>query len=99
MAQQTAVEWFHKKTWELKMLLEKQQISVGEYGVAYYDILEESKEMEREQHDVTFTAGYDYRSSKEKDIIEAFGMNSKPTFEQYYTQTYGTRLQNETNRK
>ena len=23
---QTAVEWFHKKTWELKILLEKQQI-------------------------------------------------------------------------
>jgi hypothetical protein len=50
MAQQTAVEWFHKKTWELKMLLEKQQISVGEYGVAYYDIFEQAKQMEGEQH-------------------------------------------------
>lgn len=49
MAQQTAVEYFHEKTWELKMLLEKQQISVDEYGVAYYDILEESKEMEKQQ--------------------------------------------------
>ena len=48
MAQQTAVEYFHEKTWELKMLLEKQQISVGEYGVAYYDILQESKEMEKQ---------------------------------------------------
>lgn len=49
---------------------------------------EQAKQMERGQHDITFTAGYDYRSSKEKDIIEAFGVNSKPTFEQYYTQTY-----------
>jgi hypothetical protein len=48
LTQQTAVEYFHEKTWELKMLLEKQQISVGEYGVAYYDLLEESKEMEKQ---------------------------------------------------
>ena len=52
------------------------------------DEIEQAKEMEKEQHDVTFAAGYDYRSSKEKNIIEAFGMNSKPTFEQYYNETF-----------
>jgi hypothetical protein len=50
--------------------------------------IEQAKEMEKEQHDVTFAAGYDYRSSKEKNIIEAFGMNSKPTFEQYYNESF-----------
>lgn len=75
---QTAVEWFQEKTWELKMLLEKQQISVDEYGVAYYDILEEAKQMEREQK-IKFAdnygfhiCGYDYERA-----------------EQYYNETYG----------
>jgi hypothetical protein len=70
---------------------------ISELVVKIKDIEIQAKEMEKQQHDVTFTSGYDYRSSKEKDIIEAFGNNSKPTFEQYYTQTYTTRLQNETN--
>jgi hypothetical protein len=50
--------------------------------------IEQAKKMEKKQHDVTFAAGYDYRSSKEKNIIEAFGMNSKPTFEKYYNETF-----------
>ncbi len=31
------------------MLLEKQQISVGEYGVAYYVTLQQALEMEKQQ--------------------------------------------------
>ena len=86
MTQQTAVEFFHEKTWELKMLLEKQQISVGEYGVAYYDILEESKEMEKQQIESAWKRG-DGEHDKVADQLA----------KQYYTQTYTTRLQNETN--
>ena len=78
MAQQTAVEYFHEKTWELKMLLEKQQISVGEYGVAYYDILEESKEMFQQQ----IINAFDIRK-----VDIAF--DKKTTSEQYYNETYG----------
>jgi hypothetical protein len=78
MAQQTAVEYFHEKTWELKMLLEKQQISVGEYGVAYYDILEESKEMFQQQ----IINAFDIRK-----VDIAF--DKKTTSEQYYNENYG----------
>jgi hypothetical protein len=78
MAQQTAVEWFHEKTWELKMLLEKQQISVDEYGVAYYDILEESTEMEKQQIESAWKRG-DGEHDKVADKLA----------KQYYTKTYG----------
>jgi hypothetical protein len=60
------------------MLLEKQQISVDEYGVAYYDILEESKEMEKQQ----IMNAFDIRK-----VDIAF--DKKTTSEQYYTETYG----------
>jgi hypothetical protein len=77
MAQQTAVEWFHEKTWELKMLLEKQQISVDEYGVAYYDILEESKLMFQQQIESAWKRG-DGEHDKVADKLA----------KQYYTETY-----------
>ena len=83
MAQQTAVEWFHKRNWELKMLLEKQQISVGEYGVAYYDIFEDAKQMEREQHGDTW----------DEAIIAHEGRGHVTSrsicdFDDYYNETY-----------
>jgi hypothetical protein len=85
MAQQTAVEWFHEKTWELKMLLEKQQISVDEYGIAYYDILEESKEMEKKEKAKCWIAASKYGL---KILNTDEEPNFKAAFEQYYTQTY-----------
>jgi len=78
MAQLTAVEYFHEKTWELKILLEKQQISVDEYGVAYYDILEESKEMEKQQIIDAWKKG-DGEHDRVADELS----------EEYYTETYG----------
>ena len=47
--QQTAVEWFHQKTWALKIQLEKGEISIGEYANTYATLYEQSKEMEKEQ--------------------------------------------------
>ena len=49
MTQQTAVEWFHKETWKLKIKLEKQEISIGEYAVIYGELFEQAKQMEQEQ--------------------------------------------------
>jgi hypothetical protein len=49
MTQQTAVEWFHKETWKLKIKLEKQEISIGEYAVIYGELFERAKQMEQEQ--------------------------------------------------
>jgi hypothetical protein len=77
LAQQTAVEWFHEKTWELKMLLEKQQISIDEYGIAYYDILDEAKEMEKQQIESAWERG-DGEHDKVADKLA----------KQYYTETY-----------
>jgi hypothetical protein len=50
---QTAVEWFSNKSWKLKIRLENKEISIGEYAVAYVKLLDEAKEMEREQKGYT----------------------------------------------
>jgi hypothetical protein len=42
--QQTAVEWFHQKTWDLKIQLEKGEISIGEYANTYSTLYEQAKE-------------------------------------------------------
>ena len=75
MAQQTAVEW----------LVDKVEDFIGLIPI---DIIEQAKEMEKEQ----IMNAFDIRK-----IDIAF--DKKTTSEQYYTQTYGTRLQNETNTK
>ena len=46
---QTAVEWFSNQSWKLKIQLENKEISIGEYAVAYVKLLDESKEMEKNQ--------------------------------------------------
>jgi len=46
---QTAVEWFHKETWKLKIQKERKEISLGEYAVDYFDLFEQAKAMEKEQ--------------------------------------------------
>jgi hypothetical protein len=46
--QQTAVEWFHQKTWALKIQLEKGEISIGKYANTYATLYEQAKEMEKE---------------------------------------------------
>ena len=73
MAQQTAVEW----------LIDQVEDFIGLIPV---DIIEQAKQMEREQ----IMNAFDIRK-----IDIAF--DKKTTSDQYYTQTYGTRLQNETN--
>jgi hypothetical protein len=77
MAQQTAVEYFHEKAWELKMLLEKQQISVDEYGIAYYDILEEAKQMFQQQIEAAYKMG----DGEHDEVADKLA-------KQYYTETY-----------
>lgn len=82
MSKQTAVEWFHEETWKIKMLLEKQQISIGEYAVAYNDLFNQAKAMEREQ---IVEAYYDGT-----DLDSIFATSS-----QYYEQTYGKEARHE----
>ena len=46
---QTAVEWFSNQSWKLKIQLENKEISLGEYAVTYVKLVDEAKEVEKEQ--------------------------------------------------
>jgi hypothetical protein len=73
---QTAIEWFSNKSWKLKIQLENKEINIGEYAVAYVKLVDEAKEMEKEQHRKTYHQG----------------LNSNfQYFEQYYNETFNTK--------
>ena len=78
---QTAVEWFADKIDDLISDELRERVEL---------LKNEAKQMEKEYHEDTWLDsaasyyGYDY-------------IGKKQTFDQYYTQTYTTRLQNETN--
>ena len=76
--QQTAVEWFHQKTWALKIQLEKGEISIGEYANTYATLYEQAKEMEKERM-IEFAQSY--------AVIHCMGDITKDA-EQYYKETY-----------
>ena len=85
MAQQTAVEWFHKETWKLKIKLEEKEVSVGEFAVIYGELLEQAKQMEREQKEECWNVAHQAGRFEGKGIAE----ENWQTFEQYYNETYG----------
>ena len=85
MAQQTAVEWFHKETWKLKIKLEEKEVSVGEYAVIYGELYEQAKQMEREQKEECWNVAHQAGRFEGKGIAE----ENWQTFEQYYNETYG----------
>jgi hypothetical protein len=73
---QTSIEWFSNKSWKLKIQLENKEINTGEYAVAYVKLVDEAKEMEKEQHRKTYHQG----------------LNSNfQYFEQYYNETFNTK--------
>jgi hypothetical protein len=73
--QQTAVEWFHQKTWALKIQLEKGEISIGEYANTYATLYEQAKAMHR-QEIVNAVDGFPLENRNLNGI-------------EYYEQTYG----------
>ena len=75
--QQTAVEWFAEKSWKLKVQLENEKISVGEYAVSYVRLLNKAKEMEKEKIIDAWSNGFD----------EDDRATSNPF--KYYNETYG----------
>jgi hypothetical protein len=46
---QTAVEWYSQQHLKLLIKLENKELSIGEYVVQHQEILNQAKEMEREQ--------------------------------------------------
>ena len=79
--QQTALEWFHEKTWNLKIQLELGGISIAKYASTYSALYKQAKEMEKEQ---IINAHGDEQSKLQDD-----GTWRVQTAEDYYNETYG----------
>jgi len=77
---QTAVEWFSNQSWKLKIQLENNEISLGEYAVTYVKLIEQAKEMEKQQIKNAFINGY-------LDSYNA--QNNINADEIFYQKTYG----------
>jgi len=45
----TAVEWFALNARKLRIQLEKKEITIGEFAVEHYNLLDKAKEMEKQQ--------------------------------------------------
>jgi len=46
---QSSVEWFAKESWKLRVELEDEKISFGEYANKYYQLKEQAKAMHKEE--------------------------------------------------
>lgn len=46
---QSSVEWFSRESWKLKVKLENKEITIGEYGVTYVDLLKQAKAMHKKE--------------------------------------------------
>lgn len=77
---QTAVEWFANKSWKLKVQLENKEISIGEYGVTYVELLKQAKEIEKKQI-IDARVDGDTWSTAIKEMRIAYA-------ELYYNETY-----------
>ena len=82
--QQTALEWFHQKTWNLKIQLELGGISIAEYASTYRALYKQAKEMEKEQIKNAWADG-NYNTDDDGNPSENYSISD----EHYYEQTYG----------
>jgi hypothetical protein len=78
---QSSVEWFSKESWKLKVKFENKEITIGEYGVTYVDLLTQAKAMHKEEIMKSFQEGQEIPPLDDtKD--EYSPMN-------YYNETFG----------
>jgi DNA gyrase inhibitor GyrI len=77
---QTAVEWFSNKSWKLKIQLENKEISMGEYAVAYVKLVDEAKEMEKEQIMNAWENGWENDSVRDDEVESAATKYYNETF-------------------
>ena len=75
---QRSVEWFANKSWQLKVQLDNQEISVDEYAVSYVRLLYKAKAMHKEEIKNAFTNGF----------ISHLGSN-RIADETFYNETFG----------
>lgn len=77
MTQQTAVEWLDNELWKIRLKLRGGEISIGLYSEQEVKLIEQAKQMEKQQIVDSFDAGYrDYASSWYE------------TGKQYFNETY-----------
>lgn len=73
---QTALDWYLEQNFNNIVQLETQQISQDEYVIAYYNLLKQAKQMEKEQIIDSYIEGH-----------SIYGESTNA--EQYYNETYG----------
>jgi len=69
----TAVEWFALNARKLRIQLEKKEITIGEFAVEHYNLLDKAKEMEKQQIEDAYTYG-------QKNIIDILSKEFKFSF-------------------
>ena len=75
---QSSVEWFANESWQVKVQLDNQEISVDEYAVSYVRLLYKAKAMHKEEVKNAFTNGF----------ISSRGSN-RIADEIFYNETFG----------
>jgi hypothetical protein len=76
-----AVEWLAKSYVDLLTKLNNEEISLKEFEIQYIELLEQAKEMEKQQIINSFWNGDNTDCTSEQNV--------KDFAEQYYKQTYG----------
>ena len=75
---QSSVEWFANESWQVKVQLDNQEISVDEYAVSYVRLLYKAKAMHKEEIKNAYTNGF----------ISSRGSN-RIADEIFYNETFG----------
>ena len=81
---QTALEWYNTQLNLYGDMAFNKVISLGEYHIKKQELLEQAKQMEKEQIEDAWLNGM------KSEMIAPFGINRyKPEAKQYYNETYG----------
>ena len=78
---QSSIEWFANESWQVKVQLDNQEISVDEYAVAYVRLLYKAKAMHKEEIERAHYEGSVIVISKPDDDMLQLS-------QQYYNETY-----------
>lgn len=83
--EESAVEWFHKETWNLKIKLENKVISIGQHANSYHELFEQAKEMFEKQiinasNESFLNSGLVKRGVENKKVLSVG--------EQYFNETF-----------
>jgi hypothetical protein len=81
--QSSSIDWFAKESWKLRVELEDEKISLGEYANKYYQLKEQAKAMHKEEiMDANFYGQRLHAKSVTNTMME-------DNAEQYYNETFG----------